>query len=318
MTFDSRQQKLKDKALRILGDQNVTDVVAKVRAIIGPEQIPNSERMAQVALEKMRSGEVPSPEELAALTIVIRVLRPVLLIKDGAIPELPRDPDHDLYSTTQRDQWELFQNTAKPFIASIGRVERGDGSHIGTGFLVADGLLTTNRHVLQHLTQGSEVLLPSRPARVCFTREHDTNTRPADFAEIIAVAGIHPELDICFLRVSKQGRRRLPLSAEKIVEGMPVAVIGYPAADDQNPVFMGPVFNGVYGVKRVALGEVLDGMGATRFFHDCSTTQGNSGSPVFSLGSGQVIGIHCAGQFMYRNEAVPYAAWQRYLSDLAV
>jgi len=43
-------------------------------------------------------------------------------------------------------------------------------------------------------------------------------------------------------------------------------------------------------------------------FHDCSTLGGNSGSPVFQLETGRVIGIHRSGFFMYRNEAVDGAS----------
>jgi len=57
-------------------------------------------------------------------------------------------------------------------------------------------------------------------------------------------------------------------------------------------------------MKRAAIGEVLDGTEQPNVFHDCSTTQGNSGSPVFLISSGKVGGIHRSGYFMYRNEAV--------------
>jgi V8-like Glu-specific endopeptidase len=57
-------------------------------------------------------------------------------------------------------------------------------------------------------------------------------------------------------------------------------------------------------VKRASLGEVLDGSGSPWLYHDCSTTQGSSGSPLFDLVSGRVVAIHRSGFFMYRNEAV--------------
>ena len=80
--------------------------------------------------------------------------------------------------------------------------------------------------------------------------------------------------------------------------------IGYSGEDEaNNPLFLAGVFDGTFGVKRAAVGEVLDSS-ESLFFHDCSTTQGNSGSPIFSLTSGRVAGIHRAGFFMYRNEAV--------------
>ena len=64
------------------------------------------------------------------------------------------------------------------------------------------------------------------------------------------------------------------------------------------------VFGTKFGVKRAALGEVLDGSGTPTLFHDCSTLGGNSGSPVFAVATGRVVGIHRSGFFMYRNEAV--------------
>ena len=67
-------------------------------------------------------------------------------------------------------------------------------------------------------------------------------------------------------------------------------------------------------MKRAALGEVLDGTEAPELFHDCSTTQGNSGSPIFTLLTGEVVGIHRAGFFMYRNEAVDAAALRAFVA----
>ena len=34
------------------------------------------------------------------------------------------------------------------FVGSIGRIETKSGTHVGTGFLVAENALATNRHVL--------------------------------------------------------------------------------------------------------------------------------------------------------------------------
>jgi V8-like Glu-specific endopeptidase len=57
-------------------------------------------------------------------------------------------------------------------------------------------------------------------------------------------------------------------------------------------------------MRRASVGEIRDGSLSPTIFHDCSTTQGNSGSPVFLLTTGEVAGIHRSGYFMYRNEAV--------------
>ncbi|MFY0575140.1 hypothetical protein ACN28S_12880 [Cystobacter fuscus] len=41
-----------------------------------------------------------------------------------------------------------------------------------------------------------------------------------------------------------------------------------------------------------------------RLFHDCTTLSGNSGSPLFDLSTGLVVGVHATGKFAWRNTAV--------------
>ncbi|HEY0661253.1 MAG TPA: serine protease [Lysobacter sp.] len=319
MALDARLQALLESALRIIGDRDVADLIAQLRsrAIIGPEQIPESEVLAKAALEKMRSGQPPTPEETAALAVVIRIIRPVPLIRGGKIPALPHDPKHDLHGPGVYARWNTFRTIADPFVQSVGRIERKNGEHVATGFLVRDGVLATNRHVLAQLTFGTEVLLPSEPARICFGREDGVAVKASDIVEITGVVGVHPRVDLALLRVPKQERPPLLLSQETLLTGAPVAVIGYPAEDNQNPAFLRPVFNGIFSRKRICAGELLDGGWDSAVYHDCSTTQGSSGSPVFSLESGQVVAIHYGGRFMYRNEAAPYAAWHDFLTSQA-
>ena len=52
-----------------------------------------------------------------------------------------------------------------------------------------------------------------------------------------------------------------------------------------------------------------------RLFHDCSTLGGNSGSPLFSLETGDVVGVHYSGIFMWRNEAVPAADIETFVAE---
>jgi hypothetical protein len=77
MPIDRKLELMRDRAVRALGNHRVEQAVAKIRAIVGPENIPQSEPLAQSALDKLRNGEVPNPDELAALEIVVRLLRPV-------------------------------------------------------------------------------------------------------------------------------------------------------------------------------------------------------------------------------------------------
>jgi V8-like Glu-specific endopeptidase len=123
-------------------------------------------------------------------------------------------------------------------------------------------------------------------------------------------------VDVVLLRVAPQARAPLPIDAAPAAEGTRVVAIGYPGDDPvNNPLFLAGVFNGIFERRRAALGEVLDGSEPPTLYHDCSTTQGNSGSPVFSLASGAVAGIHRAGFFMYRNEAVVADELRKFVAD---
>ena len=133
---------------------------------------------------------------------------------------------------------------------------------------------------------------------------------------ILGVAAIHGKLDMVLFEIPKQGRPQVSVDMAQGAEGKRVVAIGYPAEDRRNnPLFLASVFQGQFGVRRAAVGEVLDGTETPSLFHDCSTTQGNSGSPILSLTSGQVAGIHRAGFFMYRNEAVDSATLRQFVDS---
>lgn len=301
------------RAQRALGNNRVDAAVAKVRAIVGPAEIPNSEEKAQTAFNKLREGEEPDADELAALEIVIRLLRPVVYTRQGGkIDDLPSDAGHNLYPEELKDLWSSFRTSAEKAMASVGRVER-NGQHVGTGFVVGEGLLATNRHVLAQLTYGAEVIAPEQ-TRVVFKQEKG-ETNPANtIVAIESVHAIHPHLDMVLLKLGKHERAPLAFEKTRLEEGARIVVVGYPGEDkENNPLFLTSVFGGGFGVRRAALGEILDGSLSPAIFHDCSTTRGNSGSPVFSLESGKVAGIHRAGFFMYRNEAIDVTALAKFV-----
>jgi hypothetical protein len=304
MALDNKLTLLHGRASRALGDRPVAEALTKFRAIIGPSTIPASEAVAQTALDKLHEGEVPTPDELAALEIVVRLLRPVVFSRNGALDDLPDSAGHNLYPADLKDAWSTFRQHVKDFVGSVGRVESRGGDHVGTGFLVAPNLLATNRHVLGILTFGAEVLAPGA-AHVVFKQEIGLNNQLADIVLIEGVAAIHPTLDMVLLTVAAQARPAVEIEPARVTDGERVAVIGYPGEDlVNNPLFLASVFNGKFGYRRAALGEVLDGTAPPVLFHDGSTTQGNSGSPIFTLKNAKVAGIHRAGFFMYRNEAV--------------
>lgn len=324
--MEDQDEYLRRRAIRVIGDRPVSDVIAKVRAIIGPANIPDSEAFAQAALSKLREGVRPTPAELSALEIVIRLLRPVVMSSEnGVLGDLPdnradtNESGRNLYPEELKDAWASFRINVRPYMRSIGRIETNvdPRRHIGTGFLVRDGLLATNRHVLAQLAYGADAL-EAGAARVVFRQEAGAFNEPHDIVVIEGVAAVHRVFDMVLLRIPKTGRLGLVLSTSSIPETESVATIGYPGEDKaNNPLFLSAVFGGHFGFRAASLGEVMDGSQPPVLQHDCSTTQGNSGSPVFSLKTTKVAGIHRSGLFMYRNEAVDVQELRRFVDSFA-
>jgi hypothetical protein len=52
MAPDKRYEFLRDRAIRALDNHRVEQAVKKIRAIIGPQNIPDNESFAQAALDK--------------------------------------------------------------------------------------------------------------------------------------------------------------------------------------------------------------------------------------------------------------------------
>lgn len=301
-TAGDEQRLYLERAERAFRDRPVAEVLKKIKAIVGPGNMPPvaQSALAEEALESLRNGEKPSAKRLAALEFIIRMMRPAPLSRDGALDALHKDlapafPD-----------WAQFQKSVKPYLYSVGRIDLAPNEGVGTGFLISEGVLVTNRHVLDILTRGTGALERGQ-AVVRFRQEFGTpeDTEPVD---VTGVVKVHKTLDAALLKVEKQkfaaGRKPLALDDAPVAPGHPVAAIGYPFKDTaRNPLFISALFENKFGVKRAAPGEVA-GTGERSIFHDCSTLGGNSGSPIVSMKTARVVGLHRDGHFLFRNEAV--------------
>jgi S1-C subfamily serine protease len=228
---------------------------------------------------------------------------------------LPSAPGSTTYNPITVKLWEGFRASIKPHLYSIGRLDRTAGVNleVGTSFLVGDGILLTNHHVVSELSHGADALQEGQ-ATVTFYQEYQTTDPRENKFPITQVIAIHSTLDLALLQVRLPAPRpALKFDHAAATPATQVATIGYPYKDPRNPLFVDAVFGRIYGVKRAALGEIMDA-DPQRIFHDCSTLGGNSGSPVLSLATSRVIGVHFTGSFMYRNEAVPAAAVQAFVA----
>lgn len=322
---------------------------ARVRALVGtahlfgeqrPEQMTaqlERERqdllaLARQAVETLRRSpllRVPlsAEEQRGALAILTFLTRPAILVQDGDFVEPP-------------PQWEELdrrRSRIQRTLRSVGRIEI-EGHPLGkpwsgTGWVVGDGLVMTNRHVVQDFAeplsgQAAETrwkIKPGMAARIDFAEEW-LPAGPPPGAESVtydvpqdAEVRVHPRFDLALLPVRRTSRTgdplpdRLPLAAQGdgIAEGKKVYVVGYPARDPNNREHqsMERLFDAIFNVKRLQPGQVMETLpDQSVLLHDCSTLGGNSGSCVVDLTTNRVVALHYAGLHRHANLAV--ALWQ--------
>jgi endonuclease G len=303
---------LRRRAAQAFPEGDVARGLDRYKAVIGPTLDEGTD--AATALELLRELKWPSAKQIEALEKVIRMMRPVVFIRKGIA-----DPLHvDIRLTFPG--WDTFRELLKPLAWSIGAVMRFDEQRktlIGTGFIVAPRLLMTNRHVVDMLTHGSGVVDEQR-AIVNFEREFGIlpKLEPVPIARVVA---IHEQHDLALLELAgAEAAPPVTFAEDTTTGGAGIAVVGYPVNDvERNPLFVNALFDGAFGVKRAAPGDVLTA-NEHSVFHDCTTLGGNSGSPVFSIATGRVIGVHREGLFLTRNEAVPAGIARAFAQEHAV
>ena len=298
---------------RTFGSASPEVALERVRAIVGTARLPdNAEgKLAKDGLAAMKAGETPTPMQLAALELMLRMMRPAPKIVSH-VPEDLQDDFKQLFPP-----WNSFRSLIEPLAGAIGRVDRvGDNHPLGTGFLVRRGIVVTNRHVLDEASMGTRSLERGQ-ATINFGKEFNSDGK--DPVDIIEVVAYHETLDVALLKVDGQPQRILQVATEGPAVGEAVVAIGFPYDDSQrNPLFIGPVFGNRFGVKRAAPGDVVRVNAKQKTWgHDCSTLGGNSGSPLLSMATAEVVGLHFGGSFLWRNEAVDAGALGEFINQHA-
>jgi endonuclease G len=188
----------------------------------------------------------------------------------------------------------------------------------GTGFLVGEGLVMTNRHVAEVFARGLDTSTPKlRPGMapvIDFGRER--TSRPGDTRgryKIEAVLAVRTDWDIALLRLDRTPAGIAPLELARTLPGgvgREIAVLGYPGRPDDPRTVERDIFHDIYDVKRVSPGQLgdfekLDRTNLKVLTHDGSTLPGSSGSPVLDVQTGHVIGVHFDGEDLHANYLVP-------------
>ena len=269
---------------------------------------------AQETVARLERGErLTAEDSFIAEAIILPNERPVVDVVNGTYATPPAPFEH-LGKKAARTRIQAA-------LPAIGRIELPDHPSLpygGTGFVVGDGLLMTNRHVAELFAKGlgREALsfIQGQSAAVDFLRERD---RPDSLLfGIRKVAMVHPYWDMALLEV--EGLKSVtPLSLSTAPPGdldrRDVVVVGYPALDPRNAVdVQNTIFAGVFNVKRLQPGQLRDvesinsfGHPVAAVTHDSSTLGGNSGSAVVDVKTGEVVGVHFAGVYLGANYAVP-------------
>ncbi len=268
----------------------------------------------EVMFTESTGGQPPMSEE----TIVLLTGRPVLDIQSGAAVLDLNNVDSQLWKNRLQSSLGMLKN----HVPAVGRIELlnslGGGPFIGTGWVLHDDIVVTNRHVARLFAERNGARFGFVPgfdgtpvkAMIDFIEEFGSSTT----AEYPIFEVVHIEdssgPDVAFLRIKPLKGQSLPkpvpCDGKMPSAGDQVAVIGYPARDSffPQPAEMDRIFNNRYDKKRLAPGLVKKAT-STDFLHDCSTLGGNSGSEIVSLKTGKAVALHFAGTLFTANHAVP-------------
>jgi endonuclease G, mitochondrial len=271
------------------------------------------ERAAEAVRRLERDEQLSADDADALEAIVLPKERPVVDVVGGtyATPAAP----------FQHFGGEAVRTTIEAAVPAIGRIELPDHPSLpygGTGFVVGDGLLMTNRHVAELFAQGigrDELSFRTgQTAAIDFLRERD-GAESRLFA-IERVVMVHPYWDMALvIAAGLDGVTplRLSVAPPSDLREQEIAVIGYPALDTRNNVeLQNRIFGNVFNVKRLQPGKLREladirsfGHAVRAVTHDSSTLGGNSGSAVIHVASGAVVALHFAGRYLEANFAVP-------------
>ena len=206
------------------------------------------------------------------------------------------------------------ESTIRTIAASTGLVVTPDGSPVGTGFIVAPGLMLTASFVVDRIreTKGSAPN-QQKPARLCLGLsakdcEPSFEIGSEAFRDETAMVSLlelpgHDPLEsppLSFLT---------PLPEANAMTGRYAFVVGYPFRDDRMPKgFLDQLLGQDDGRKRVMPGRILafgpstsrarlESTRAATFTTDISTTVGTGGGPLVDLSAGLVIGVSYGGEW---------------------
>jgi hypothetical protein len=259
----------------------------------------------------------------AQLEVIVQMdgSRPSFMIRNGEVDQRTSPVG------TWGDGLDASADLLGRAIACVGRIDVPGSSQgfEGTGFLVGENVIITNRHVLQAIGQQA----PSKKWQLKedvtidfgheFRARDSVNPRALKRVLFVGAKAIDPfsidhgrlDLAVIELQEAKPAERLQQYLAVDESPDWPqveqtVYIIGYPgrpAAGSENITLLEKLFKQTFGCKRLAPGLVTvspaDLPASPRDWttgHDATTLGGNSGSAVLVLSREQIVaGLHYGG-----------------------
>ena len=180
---------------------------------------------------------------------------------------------------------------------------------VGTGFLVRDRTVLTNRHVLQKLNDACTKLGFGDERKMLQFVYPTAAGLQAGFCKFVSAGYItNPHIDVAFIEFKRRSEPefqqcrpvRVTDDSSGIKVGRPIGMFGYPEgtnllvnrfSDDKRIYRFGPVLQQGYVS---ALAPYEGNMPISEVLSDIRTVGGMSGSPLFFSDSGKVFAIHFA------------------------
>ncbi|HEY4883192.1 MAG TPA: Do family serine endopeptidase [Myxococcales bacterium] len=272
---------------RLTSDSSFFAADAQAAAIAAPPPTAESVKQQQV-------GQMPS------LAPLVKQLRPVVVNINSKIkprgggrvaqrlpqghPRLRQQPQQDEDNSDE----DSPQDPMERFFRYFGQPSPGDQQErhgLGSGFLIGDGLVLTNNHVV-------EVQDESRPGRFRPMDEIKVitdETAPGGAREFSAkVIGNDPKTDIAVLKI----------------EGKDVDKLKYATLGDSDVAEVGDYVLAIgepFGLQATVTSGIISAKERTQFGGpysdylqtDASINPGNSGGPLFNM-KGEVVGVNAA------------------------
>lgn len=242
-----------------------------------------------------RAGPTPRP----GATIIISYTRPSLTIRGDDF-----DPDEHAAWAAELTAARAALRRAITCVGRLQSPDLGPMPGLGTAWLVRPDLAVTNRHV----TGMFAAKLRGGSAAVTLELVAERGAIESRVRQVLAVVYEADDHDLAFVRLAPQVAPSPSLTlSPHAAPGDRVAAIGYPSnsVGHYDPAQIERMFGDHFDIKRLAPGA-LTAVSSARVDHDCTTLGGNSGSPLVSLGSGAVVGVHYGGEGRFLvNWAVP-------------